>query len=54
MIKLLQYIISGCSHKWKTIDVSPFSWKSDISEGRGIRYTLCCEKCGKITKKDIK
>lgn len=54
MIRLLQYILSGCWHKWETIDVSPFTWNSDISSGRGTRYTLRCEKCGKITKKDIK
>lgn len=54
MIRLLQYIISGCFHKWETIDKAPFSWNSDISSGRGTRYTLRCEHCGKIAKKDIK
>lgn len=54
MIRLLQYIISGCFHKWETIDKVDLTWKTDWSEGKGIRYTLRCEHCGKITKKDIK
>lgn len=54
MIRLFQYILSGCFHKWETIDKVDLTWKTDWSEGKGIRYTLRCEKCGKITKKDIK
>jgi hypothetical protein len=54
MIRLLQYILSGCFHKWETIDKGPFTWKNDWSEGSGTRYALRCEKCGEIKKKDIK
>lgn len=54
MIRLLQYILSGCFHKWETIDKVSFSWDSELSSGKGTRYTLRCCHCGKITKKDIK
>jgi hypothetical protein len=54
MIRLLQYIFSGCWHKWETIDKASLSWKSDFGEGQGTRYTLRCEHCGKVTKKDSK
>lgn len=54
MIRLLQYILSGCFHKWEIFDQVPLNWKSEVGEGVGTRYTLRCEKCGKIAKKDIK
>jgi hypothetical protein len=54
MKRLIEFLLSGCFHRWETIDKGSFSWKSDISEGSGTRYTLRCEKCGEIKKKDIK
>jgi hypothetical protein len=54
MKRLIEFLLSGCFHKWETIDKGSFSWKSDISEGSGTRYTLRCERCGEIKKRDIK
>ena len=54
MKRLIGFLLSGCFHKWETIDKVPFSWNSDISRGNGTRYTLRCEKCGEIKKKDVK
>lgn len=54
MIRLLKFILSGCFHKWETIEKVSLTWKSEFGEGKGRRYTLRCERCGKITKKDIK
>lgn len=54
MIRLLQYMLSGCFHKWETVEKNSFSWDTMRSKGNGTRYTLRCEKCGTIKKKDIK
>ena len=53
MIRLLHYILSGCFHRWGILEKNPFSWDNDRSKGSGTRYTLRCEKCGTIKKKDI-
>ena len=54
MIKLLQYMISGCWHKWETINKVDLTWKTNCSEGKGTRYILRCNHCGTIKKRDIK
>jgi hypothetical protein len=54
MKRLFGFLLSGCFHKWETIEKNPFSWDSEISRGTGTRYTLRCEKCGEIKKRDIK
>ena len=50
MLRLIQLLIYGHIHKWATID-------SRVLEGsygaRGHRYTLRCEKCGDIVKRDL-
>ena len=54
MKRLIEFLLSGCIHKWETIDKGSFSWKKDWSQGSGTRYTLRCERCGEIKKRDIK
>jgi hypothetical protein len=54
MKRIIGFLLSGCFHKWETIDKGSFIWKNDYSEISGTRYTLRCEKCGEIKKRDIK
>ena len=54
MKRFIVFLLSGCFHKWETIHKQPFSWDYDYSKGNGTRYTLRCDKCGEIKKRDIK
>jgi hypothetical protein len=55
MIKLIQFLISGCWHEWEIIKYSDLHWSNDFGErGTGTRYILRCKKCGLVRKKDIK
>lgn len=54
MKRLIEFLLSGCFHKWEILAKTQFSWKNDWSEGQGTRYTLRCEKCGEIKKRGIK
>lgn len=50
MIKLLQYLIFGHAHKWKSVS------RHNLTEeggGIGVRYILQCEQCGKVKKTDL-
>ena len=50
MIKLLQFLISGCWHKWVTErQVTLTTEYGSI----GTRALCRCEKCGKWTKFDL-
>ena len=50
MIKLLQFLWSGCWHKW---EIKAEHSLSDDSGNRGTRINCRCEKCGKWTKFDL-
>lgn len=55
MIRLLQFILTGCFHKWEIIREGPLDWERfDGTHGNGHRYDLQCKNCGKIMKKDIR
>jgi hypothetical protein len=46
MIKLLQFLWSGCFHHWETIAVTELKYSGDFSSGTCDKYTLRCTKCG--------
>ena len=57
MIKLLQFLWSGCFHEWETIkerdmkstrSLTYLSGKELTDENNYIEYTLRCKKCGEI------
>lgn len=55
MIKLFEFLIYGCWHRWKivkTIDL----YNTDISSTVpiGTRILLNCERCGQYKKQDLK
>lgn len=50
MIKLFQFLWSGCWHKWITVREVILN---DASGARGTRILCHCEKCGKWTKFDL-
>ncbi len=52
--KLWNWIFGGCQHKWVIIEYGTLTVTSDIfGRSEGKRYTLQCEHCGIIKKKDI-
>ena len=50
MIKLLQFLWSGCWHKWET--KKQVNLRTDYGS-TGTRNLCRCEKCGKWTKFDL-
>ena len=53
MIKLFQFLLHGCWHKWEMIEVVRLvSKKDDIPYGQRIYYQ--CMKCQKVKKEEIK
>jgi hypothetical protein len=54
MKRLFGFLLSGCFHKWKTIDKRRVDYESDFSKGSCDRYVLQCEHCGNIKVKDAK
>lgn len=54
MLKLLQLLIFGHVHKWKIVNVNTLDYNGDFGSGTCIRYTMQCEVCGNIKKKDAK
>lgn len=55
MIRLLQFLWSGCWHEWEVIKEARLEWTDDFgSEGTCTRYILQCKKCGNIKKKDAR
>lgn len=54
MIKLLQILFFGHSHKWEIEDVRRLEKNHDFGlKSTGSRYVLRCDVCGTIKKKDI-
>ena len=50
MIRLIEFLISGCWHKWETIDECGLT---SVFGNTGTRIMLKCEKCGNWKKKDL-
>ena len=46
MIRLLEFLWSGCFHHWETIRVEPYKYSGVISSGHCKMFTLRCTKCG--------
>jgi hypothetical protein len=58
MWKVIQLLLFGHAHKWKTIDETVFKVYRHPEDGGelckvGTRYVLQCEQCGTIKKKDV-
>lgn len=56
MMWLLQMLIMGHFHKWKTIENVALIQTEDsgrVVVGRGQRYIQQCETCGKVIKRDL-
>lgn len=49
MVKLIQLLIFGHTHKWKLLE----SVNLNIGTCNGSRWVLQCETCGNIKNKDI-
>ena len=55
MIRLLQFLWSGCWHEWEVIQTVKLNWSDDFGgEGTCTRYNLQCKKCGNIKTHDAK
>lgn len=50
MLRLLQYIITGHSHRWKVLEQVGLL---GIEGSRGTRFILQCEQCGNVRKRDL-
>lgn len=48
MLRLLQWLISGCFHEWEVIADARFEYENDFSSGTCTKYTLRCKKCGSL------
>ena len=48
MLRLIQFLISGCWHQWEVYKEAPFTYDLTFEEGRCTRYTLQCKKCGNM------
>jgi hypothetical protein len=59
MIRLLQLLIFGHAHKWKTLKQTPLVRPEQVVYGQtygqrtGTRYIQQCETCGLVTKRDL-
>jgi len=62
MIRLLQFLWSGCFHEWETIkersmtsthNLTYASGKELTDEKNYTEYTLRCKKCGEIKSVEI-
>ena len=54
MMLLLKLLLFGHVHRWKILDRDPlrFTREGEVTD-RGMRYTLQCEKCGDVAKRDL-
>ena len=50
MIRLMQWLVFGHCHKWKTIDQNSLVASANR---RGTRFYQQCECCGKVVKRDL-
>lgn len=62
MIKLLEFLWSGCFHEWETITVKEMvsttnqlymSGKEYETKKEYVQYTLRCKKCGNIKQVNV-
>ena len=63
MLMFLKKIFWGCNHKYRIIKTIESEWDSNLVYGSGataknqgvvITYVNQCEKCGRITKSEIR
>lgn len=55
MIRLFEFLIHGCFHKWMRVADYPYEIHGGTSNGllvKGQRFVLQCERCGRMKKFD--
>lgn len=50
MIALINWLVMGHTHKWKTLEVVPIRERDQL---RGDAYIQQCEKCGHVRRVDL-
>ena len=61
MIKLLEFLFTGCWHKWETIKEQQMGLRGKVFRGNReydthhvyTEYTLRCKNCGEIKYVDV-
>ena len=48
MIRLIQFLFSGCFHQWEVIKQTLTVYDCFWDSGTADRYTLQCKKCGSM------
>lgn len=51
MLKLLGFLITGCWHKWETVEQRDLT--SSLGSAKGQRIYLKCQHCGIWKKQDL-
>jgi len=46
MIRLIQFLLSGCFHQWEVIKQTRADYNHFWNWGTTDQYTLRCKKCG--------
>ena len=46
MIRLIQFLFSGCFHQWEAIAQDLTNFDYGWCKGTADKYTLRCKKCG--------
>lgn len=56
MIRLFQFLLTGCWHRWQIIQKGKHTNYSSDLEVQEVfnRYTLQCRRCGALKKQDLR
>lgn len=54
MIRLFEFLIHGCWHRWRAMEKIRLIRDAKDSIGYGTRFVYQCEKCHRIKKQDVK
>jgi hypothetical protein len=53
LLKLWWWIVGGCDHQWKTVDVMKVFKENNSPRPCAHIYVLECTRCGTITQKTL-
>ena len=54
MIRLFEFLVHGCWHRWRAMEKVRLVSGPKDEIGHGTRYVYQCEKCHRIKKLDVK
>lgn len=54
MIRLFEFLLHGCWHKWEVQKVVNLVASEKDTIGHGARFYYQCDKCKRVKKKDVK